>query len=62
MDRPTRGGNILDSVLTSQVSMIENLLVNDNFFNYDLRLRPLNHNNTHKLMVLIVGIENARAL
>ena len=26
------------------------------------RLRPLGHKNTHNLMVLIVGIENARAL
>ena len=28
----------------------------------DLRLRPLSHNNTHNLTVLIVDIENARVL
>ena len=28
----------------------------------DLRLRPLGYNNTHNLIVLIVAIENARAL
>ena len=35
MERPTRGGNILNLVLTSEVGMVENLLVNENISNSD---------------------------
>ena len=34
-DRPTRGGNILDLVLTSKAGMVEHLLVNELFSNSD---------------------------
>ena len=32
------------------------------FMSNDLRLRPFGHDNSHKPLVLSVGIENARAL
>ena len=32
------------------------------FISNDLRLRPFGHDNSHKPPVLIVGIENVRAL
>lgn len=35
MGRSTRGGNIFDLVLISEVGMVENLLVNENFSNSD---------------------------